>query len=219
MFAGGRALEMKEVRIGPDMQPVALVLPPGGHVKVRVVDADAKGLPKASIFLRRRRGRVDYFEFDHVDCHTDENGVWEWDEAPLDTFEADIGARGTMTLVRQPITAREAEYVFQTPPLLVITGRVLDAESGEPITGYQVTPGHRNDNPTIGFDWYRASAYTSQTSNYRVQFDRSGAKYLVRIEAEGLRLSIGKHCYQFSIPTMESERVQEPLDLGVIVLE
>ena len=189
VFAKGRALEMKDVRIGPEMEPVDFVLPKGGHVKVRVVDADGNGLPNASIFLQRWRGRVDYFEFDHVDCHTDEHGVWEWNEAPLDTFEADIGPRGGMTMVRQPITAREAEYVFQPPPLLVITGRVLDAESGEPITDYRVTPGHRNDNPRIGFDWYRGESYTSKTSNYRVQFDRSGVGYLVRIEAAGYRVT------------------------------
>ncbi len=188
VYAKGRALEMKEVRIGPEMKPIDLVLPPGGHVKVRVVDAEGNGLPKARIFLQRWRGRVDYFEFDHVDCYTDEHGVWEWDEAPLDTFEADICPRGGMQLVSQPIIARDAEYVFQPPPLLVITGRVLGAEYGEPIINFRVTPGHRNDNPTIGVDWYEGDAYTSETSSYRVEFNRSGGGYLIRIEAAGYRV-------------------------------
>ncbi|TWT74099.1 carboxypeptidase-like regulatory domain-containing protein [Allorhodopirellula solitaria] len=189
VFAKGRALEMKEVRIRPEMDPVDFVLPPGGHVKLRVVDADGKGLAKARIFLQRWRGHVDYFEFDHVHCYTDENGIWEWNEAPLDAFQADICRRGGMQLVKQVIVAGDEEHVFRPPPLLVITGRVLDAESGEPVTRYRVTPGRRNDDPRIGFDWYEREAYTAKTSNYRVEFNRSGDQHLVRIEAEGYRVA------------------------------
>ncbi|WDQ15359.1 carboxypeptidase regulatory-like domain-containing protein [Rhodopirellula sp. P2] len=55
VIAKERALEMKEVHIRPGMEPVDFVLPPGGHVKVRVVDADGNGLPKTRIFLQRCR--------------------------------------------------------------------------------------------------------------------------------------------------------------------
>lgn len=30
------------------------------------------------------------FEFDHVNSYADANGVWEWNEAPVDEFKADI---------------------------------------------------------------------------------------------------------------------------------
>ena len=189
VFANERALEMREVHVQPGMEPVDFVLPPGGRVKVRVVDGEGKGLPRSRIFLQHWRGPVDYFEFDHVDCYTDENGVWEWNEAPLDTFEADICPPGGMQLVDQRLVAGKDEHLFQPPPLLVVTGRVLDAESGEPITNPRVTPGHRNDNPSIGFDWYERDAYTPETSHYRVQFNRSLKGYVVRVEAEGYRVS------------------------------
>ncbi|PHQ34350.1 carboxypeptidase-like regulatory domain-containing protein [Rhodopirellula bahusiensis] len=211
VFAKERALDMKEVHVRPGMEPVDFVLPPGGRVKVRVVDADGNGLPKTRIFLQRWRGRVGYFEFDHVDCYTDENGVWEWNEAPLDVFEADICPPGGMQLARQPIVAGDAEHLFQPPPLLVITGKVRDAESGEPITGFRVTPGHRNDNPSIGFDWYKREAYTSNSADYQVEFNRSGSGYVVRIEADGYRVAQSRD-FQFDEGDVTFDFQMEPAE-------
>ncbi len=212
VFATGRALEMKEVRIGPGIDPVDFVLPPGGHVRVRVVDADGNGLPKARIFLQRWRGHVKYFEFDHVECYTDDNGVWVWDEAPLDAFEADICPKNGMQLTDQVIKAREEEYVFQPPNFLVITGRVLDAETGDPITNFRVTPGRRNPDMRIGVDWYKRDVYTSQTPEYCVKFNRTSEGYLVRIEADGYRVAQsrdfssdeGDVTYEFKLQQAES---------------
>lgn len=184
-----RTLEMKEVRIGPGIDPVDFVLPMGRTVRVKVVDAEGKGLPKARIFLQRWRGRVDYFEFNHVDCYTDENGWWVWNEAPVDAFEADICPRGGMQLTDQRIVARDEEYVFQPPDKLVITGCVVDAESDEPITDFRVTPGRRNESSGIGIDWYKRNAYTSETPDYQVIFDRTSEGYVVRIEADGYRVA------------------------------
>ena len=111
----GRALELQFVRIAADMKPVDFILKPGGHVRVRIVDETGKGIPKASISFQRWRGKLDYFEFRGVDAYTDENGVWEWNEAPLDEFRADISTPGRIGLPMQSLTAREEEYVF-TPP-------------------------------------------------------------------------------------------------------
>ena len=82
-----------------------------------------------------------YFEFDHVSQYADENGVWVWNEAPLDEFKADICPPDGMQLELQPLIARAGEYVFRTPPALVISGKVVDAETKAPIKRFRVVPG------------------------------------------------------------------------------
>ena len=58
-----------------------------------MVDENGEGIPKARIFFQRWRGHIDYFEFDHVNEYADEQGVWEWNEAPVDGFAAGVEKR------------------------------------------------------------------------------------------------------------------------------
>ncbi len=190
--AKGRALEVKEVRVAPEMEPVDFVLKPGGKIRVRVVDEDGKGIPKARIFFQRWRGRIDYFEFDNVSQYADEHGVWEWDEAPLDEFQADICRPGGMQLSNEPLVAREKEYVFTPPPALVVSGRVIDAKTKQPIKQFHVTPGLRNSDPRIGMNWIPRDSFDATDGTYRVRLKHDYPAHLVRIEAAGYLLAISR---------------------------
>ena len=64
--AKGRAIDMKELHIEPEMGPVDFAMKPGGTVRIRVLDQQGKPVPKARIFFQGWRGRFSYFEFDHV---------------------------------------------------------------------------------------------------------------------------------------------------------
>ena len=114
--AKGRATDMKELNIAPDMGPVDFKLKPGGTVRIRVLDEKGNPVPKACIFFQQWRGPFfKYFEFDHVSQISDENGIWVWNEAPLDEFKADICRPDGMQLPRQSLIARPEEYVFRVP--------------------------------------------------------------------------------------------------------
>ena len=190
--AKGRALEVKEVRVAPEMEPVDFVLKPGGKIRVRVVDEDGKGIPKARIFFQRWRGRIDYFEFDNVSQYADEHGVWEWDEAPLDEFQADICRPGGMQLSKEPLIAREKEYVFTPPPALVVSGRVIDAKTKQPIKQFHVIPGLRNSDPRLGMNWIPRDSFDATDGTYRVRLKHDYPAHLVRIEAAGYLLAISR---------------------------
>jgi len=125
--AQGKATDLKEVRVDPEMEPVNFTMQPGGHVRIRVVDENGQGIPKARIFYQRWRGNNAYWEFGHKNQYADENGVWEWAEAPLDEFTVDICRPGGMQLSGESLIAREKEFVFEPPNLLVVSGTVLDA--------------------------------------------------------------------------------------------
>ncbi|HEV3418412.1 MAG TPA: M56 family metallopeptidase, partial [Pirellulales bacterium] len=104
--AKGRATDMKELNIEPEMGPVDFQMKPGGTVRVRVLDEQGKPVPKARIFFQRWRGMFHYFEFDHISEYADEKGTWVWNEAPLDEFKADICPPDGMQLELQPLIAR-----------------------------------------------------------------------------------------------------------------
>lgn len=190
--AKGRALELQEVRVEPDMDPVDFVLQPGGHIRIRVVDEQGKGIPKARILFQRWRGRIDYFEFEHINGYADKNGVWEWDEAPLDEIQADICRPGGMELSHEPLLAREQEYVFKPPRALVVSGRVFDANTKQPIKNFRVTPGLRNSDPDIGMNWIPRESFESTNGQYRVRLRHDYPAHLVRIEAPGYQMAISR---------------------------
>ncbi len=184
-WAKGRATDMQELRVEPDMKPVDFRMKAGGYIRIRVVDSQEKPVPKAVIFPQRWRGPVDYSEFGIVNAYADQNGVWEWHEAPLDEFQADICPKGdeAMPLSRQTLLARPEEYVFKLPPRLVISGKVIDAESKKPVESFQVVWGIRAEDSHI--TWVRSRILTGHDGKYELRPSYDYPGNLVRIEADG----------------------------------
>ncbi|WP_422931961.1 carboxypeptidase regulatory-like domain-containing protein [Singulisphaera sp. PoT] len=181
--AKGRATDMKEINVEAGMDPVDFAMKPGGKVRIRVVDMRGKPVPKARIHFQRWRGMIHYFEFKNVNEYADADGSWAWDEAPLDEFKADICPPDGMQLVLQPIIAREDEYVFRTPDTLVISGRVIDAESKKPVPKFRVVPGWQTADGRKG--WNRNDSFVANDGQYRIAEDRGENLGLIRIEADG----------------------------------
>jgi protocatechuate 3,4-dioxygenase beta subunit len=187
--AKGRALELQEVRVEPGMAPVDFVMKPGGKIRVRVLDENDKPISRTRIFFQKWRGSIDYFEFDHVNEYTDANGVWEWNEAPLDEFKADICRPNGMQLEEQPLVARDEEYVFRPPTILAISGKVIDAKTNEPINKFRVVPGWRWQDSRLF--WSQNEAHEAAEGRYETKRNR-GLVHLVRIEADGYQAAVSR---------------------------
>ncbi|HEX2476401.1 MAG TPA: carboxypeptidase-like regulatory domain-containing protein, partial [Lacipirellulaceae bacterium] len=187
--AKGRALELQQVRVEPGMAPVDFVMKPGGKIRVRVLDENEKPIPRTRIFFQKWRGPIDYFEFDHVNEYTDANGVWEWNEAPLDEFKADICRPNGMQLEEQPLVAREEEYVFRPPTMLVISGNVIDAKTKRPISKFRVVPGWRWEYSRL--HWSEDEAHEAANGRYETKRNR-GLVHLVRIQADGYQSAVSR---------------------------
>jgi protocatechuate 3,4-dioxygenase beta subunit len=180
--AKGRATDMKELNTEPDMGSVDFQMKPGGVVRIRVLDAKGNPVPRARIFCQRWRGTFSYFEFDHVSQYANENGVWVWNEAPLDEFKADICPPDGMELELQPLVARAEEYVFRTSPALEVSGKVVDAVTKEPIKKFRVVPGFRSLEKEM--HWNRIENYVATDGRYRIRRTRADFDQ-IRIEADG----------------------------------
>lgn len=182
--AKGRATDIQDVRLTDSPEPVDFQMKPGGTVRIHVLDASGKGVPNTRIFFQRWRSPMyEYFELDNVNQYTDKDGVWEWHEAPVDQFEADICPPGGLQLANRPFIARDEEYVFHKLPELVISGNVVDAETKEPIKKFHVIPGVKSSPEQTS--WERERGFNAADGKYQVRQDREYFAHLVQIEAEG----------------------------------
>lgn len=190
--AKGRATDMKELTIDREMGPVDFRMKPGGTVRIRVLDERGDPAPRARIFFQRWRGPFSYFEFAHVGQYADENGAWSWDEAPLDEFKADICPPGGMgmQLLEQPLIARQEEYVFRLPATLVVSGKVVDAATKQPIPEFRVVPGIRSSETHM--NWVRGESFTASGGRYQIRQTRGYLAHLVRIEADGYQAAVSR---------------------------
>jgi beta-lactamase regulating signal transducer with metallopeptidase domain/protocatechuate 3,4-dioxygenase beta subunit len=193
--AKGRATDMQELRVEPDMKPVDFQMKLGGTVRIRVVDAHDQPVPRARIFLQWWRGPFQYFEFDQKSDYADEHGVWVWKEAPLDEFKADIcpGNGDGMNLTRQSLIARKEEYVFKLPDALVISGKVSDAETKKPIEKFLVVPGRIENVSSQSFlGWDREERLAVTDGQYRIRRTYNYYAHFVRIEADGYQAAVSR---------------------------
>ena len=189
--AKGKATDMQEVRVDAEMAPVNFSMKPGGKIRIRVVDEQGKGISKARIFFQRWRGMIGYFEFDHVSQYADKNGVWEWNEAPLDEFQADICRPGGMQLSRQILIAREEEYVFKPHRTPVVSGSVLDAKTKQPIQSFRAISGLRNSAPRGGTNWTPAAEISATILTAAGQ-PAAKAKVAVGVSGSQLMIKAGR---------------------------
>lgn len=183
-----KALELKEVAVTETMDPVDFVLGPGNLIRIKVVDPEGKPIANAGFHLQNwgTDFRVDYFEFDHVKCKTNQDGIWEWHEAPNDAFTGDIyyfGSRGEfMSLSRETIEITDELQVFELNPQLYVSGKVTDAETGEPVKAFRVIPGLEAQQRNTQSD----DAINAENGRYRIKhFRQSYPIHFVRIEADG----------------------------------
>ncbi|HEX3450316.1 MAG TPA: carboxypeptidase regulatory-like domain-containing protein [Isosphaeraceae bacterium] len=188
--AKGRALDMRDLDITSGMGPVNFQLKAGGTVRIRVLDEQGKQVPNARIFFQRWRGRIRHFEFDHLNHYTDDNGVWVWNEAPLDEFHADICPPDGMRLSAQRLIAREQEYVYRVSAPLVVSGKVVDAETKQPIKTFRVVPGFRSSQSPVY--WDGSGSFTASDGQYRIRHRLGYSAHLVRIEADGYRSAFSR---------------------------
>ncbi len=188
--AKGRATDLKELTIEPEMGPVDFQMKPGGTVRIRVLDENGNPVPKARIFFQRWRGQFDYFEFGHVNQYADKNGFWVWNEAPLDEFKADICPPDGMQLASQPLIARAEEYVFRTPPALVVSGKVIDAVTKKPIKEFRVVPGVRSSETHM--NWVPSEIFSAASGQYQIRHSHDSFAHLLRIEADGYQSAVSR---------------------------
>jgi uncharacterized GH25 family protein len=176
-WAKGFAPASQPVSRQPEITPVNFQLPKGGKLRLRVLDAQGKPVPKAKVTA------YPFANFDTNEANqlTDRNGAWELSDAP---------PSGCVVAVRLPdgswldggrdLGAREQELVLRQTPDLVVSGKVVDAQTKQPIEQFRVVPPGRMG----GSRWLWSDSFQARGGSYWLRH-AGPSGFQVRIEADG----------------------------------
>jgi hypothetical protein len=204
VFAKGYAPEMIELpaaapREGALKFPVALKS--GGTVKLRVVDRKGKPLEGVSLcpdYWRKHQPFNSRFQ-------SDKDGLIVWEHAPQDAVTCDIIGKDIQrkTVIVKPQSAMQTLTLLRPT---VAHGRVIDAQTRQPILNYKLIAGTYFAQHDPGWsDWARGSARVFTTDSYTHLFDEpahinstSGEElptegaHRLRVEAEGYAPAVSR---------------------------
>jgi len=186
--AKGYSPDLRQITVHKGVEPVEFRLEPGHTIRGRIVDTTGNPIAGAFVVADTWRGhrslewRVD----------TDSEGRFQWDDAPADEVLIDMGKQRYMSISNYGMSASDKEYVITLYPELKVRGKVVDTQTGEPITQFKLLPGiDWGSNEPVS--WQRRSAKTFTQGHYEVTFDFPYPAHLIRVEADGYEPGISRH--------------------------
>jgi hypothetical protein len=185
--ANGYSPDLKSFTVYKGMEPIEFRLESGHTIRGRIIDK--AGNPVAGAFVAADTWRGHRSLQWRVD--TDAEGRFEWNEAPSDEVLIDMGKQHFMSVRNYVMSPSEKEYEITMSPELKIRGKVVDAETGEPIPEFKLLTGidWGGDRP---ISWQRRSTKTFTQGQYEIEFSFPYPAHLIRIEAEGYKLGISR---------------------------
>ena len=153
-----------------------IVLEPAGSLKVRILDPEGEPIPGASLALNDglSDGSLGW------DDRANAEGWIHWDSAPRNqTLGFWASARG-YDMLTTSLRTDGSEHTVTLYPLVTVQGRVVDAQSGEPIRAFKAIPG-------IGLGDRSALRYGTN-GEYTIAL--GGADPTIRLEAQGYQVEV-----------------------------
>ena len=185
------APELRLVKVESDMESVDFQLQPGKSLKFLVTDVDDVPIAGARVVANQWR-QYQTLPQSLYDSSTNDEGIWQSDSLPADPVYFSISKQGYMQAEAQNIGAdgQQHKLVMQWP--LLVSGKVVDAESGLPLETFNVVQGIDWGNNNQQIHWERYNIKQGRDGKYRTEFNYPRAGHYVRIEAEGYRPNVSR---------------------------
>jgi hypothetical protein len=185
---------------GPCEPPLVFRLGPGRTIRGRVVDTKGRPVVGARV-TPEFRGCSDLLGWQGV---TDAEGRFQWTNAPneVDVLNVNNLVEGQMIRCSGP-GARDNEIVVTMPAPFRLRGKVVDAETGQPIDRFRIIEGlvwthdfDPEDKPPV---WSARRSDALAGGRYEVRFPRlhlagdtpdDYALLVIRVEAEGYDVAV-----------------------------
>jgi len=144
--AGGLVLTFFKKSFAPELSVVAresspaaldVTLDPGRRLTGRVTDPSGAPVPGVSICPDYWRGARPFC----LRFETDKDGRFVWEDAPVDEVIFDILKQGFMARRGVRMRAADGEHTLVIKRPITVTGRVVDADTGEPIPAFEISEG------------------------------------------------------------------------------
>ncbi len=207
----GCAPDLKKVDVQPNPHPVEFKLQAARVLKGRVVDESGQPIPQAQVGVRQWRGGY-YLDWN---AKTDMQGRFRWDEAPVDAFWLSVDAEGRESEWVQNVVAGPDERVIVLKKKVKITGRVVDAASGQPVPTFKAFLGRERGDGITWWDRYDAAA--GKDGAFALETERPYRPFQVRVEAEGYLPGISSPLEQIPSSPLEFALVYGEDITGVVL--
>lgn len=174
--AEGLAPHIEPISIEEGLAPLRIQLERGRTMRGTAVDASGEPIAGVSVRVREWKGLpLDW------SAETDEEGRFVWDSAPESPVILAYSKPGYNT----EVTSTRKDHAVLMARRFKLEGRVVDADSGEPIESFQITPG-----PVYGLGeqarWGNELAITGRMGRYVIEENTEpGQQYRFLFEAEG----------------------------------
>jgi beta-lactamase regulating signal transducer with metallopeptidase domain/thiol-disulfide isomerase/thioredoxin len=186
--AEGFAPQIRDVVVEERTTPVVVTLSePGGTIRGKVVDIEGKPVAGAFFGLESWQGHRS-IQFQVV---TVQDGRFEWRSAPKDAMLFSAGKSGYMSSRNVPLTASDREQVITLYPELVITGRVTDAETGQPLPKFRLIRGNKHTDRDETH-WAENEAVEIVGGRYATRFNEPWDPFFLRVEAPGYQPAVSR---------------------------
>ncbi len=185
--ASGYAPDVKRVSVQAGMEPVTFRLGPGHTIRGRVVNKRGEPLPDVMIDVFGWRG---YHPVLDLNLTTDSDGRFAWTSAPSDEVEFGFLHKDYTGLNQERLRASDTEQTITLYKPMRVTGKVLDAETGEPVQHFKVLPACDPGDDATGMTAWRLER-VAKASAGRFEIEPRISVFVepfrFRIEAEGYK--------------------------------
>jgi tetratricopeptide (TPR) repeat protein/protocatechuate 3,4-dioxygenase beta subunit len=132
--ADAYAPDIRKVDLNASTGAIEFVLEPGNRIFGRVIDVNNRPVECACVYLAEWRWphKLDW------KTETDNQGRFEWDNAPHDEVEIQIHKDGYMR-VQKSLVASDKEHEIVLYRLLRLKGEVVDNDTSEPVDEFDLT--------------------------------------------------------------------------------
>jgi RNA polymerase sigma factor (sigma-70 family) len=173
--------EYKEVNVTPGLASQTIQLQPSGHLLLRVVDSDGLTVPDATVGLQALGDHNNAYSWK---AKTDAEGRIEWDSAPAaETMELYAYKDGWCFSRQIQLKADGQEHTITMQRALHLSGKVVDATTGNPISVFKVVPGYGEGSGE--FVWHRGNSLRGKNGEFAIDLTEARQPWHVTVEAEG----------------------------------
>lgn len=187
--------QLEQLDVISEMPPVRVVMQPGEELRLKVVDAQGHPVPEVQTLIEEwgdvSSGIVggQLILFDGISPEkSDENGIVVWPSAPEGAVKLRLRKRGYGDYEEEATFTHEPRKITLHTEV-VISGAILDDETGDPITPAKVVPvshyPQRPDNPIVQASQTRVL----EDGRYSITetFWQNGQELVLQFEAMGYR--------------------------------
>ena len=178
--APGFAPDITEVLVRPDLPPFTIKLAPGAVIRGRVLDPAGLPVAEARVSAEQWRDKQTL----QWTTRTDGEGRFDWDSAPTDPVMIYIYKESYLSK-SLTLTASGEEQVIRLAERPILAGRVVDAETKQPIDDFAVAVGRQYGGGS--YSWYNTRAFADSGGEFSMPMEYSGSEMLLRVTAPGYR--------------------------------